>query len=204
MAEYDVLKLGVFRHTTTDAQPCKNLYHVCDNRQRKRLTSFSWSVVISVAVSQGWCVAAISSVCVYVCLSGTTTPRFLRRCGAPVTPTNSRQAGWETDLSSCFRKAKINHGDRIFEAVGGINVGDYMYLRGRQERWGRKLLLDSDRRAVEIEAYWYCGLGNVAPSPLDSRTWHPSVDLPWSVDEINPKALSFQKFHLPCQMMSRW
>lgn len=107
----------------------KNLYHFCDNRQRKRLTSFSWSVAISAAVSQGWCVAAISSVCVYVCLSGTTTPHFLRRSGAPVTPTNSRQAGWETDLSSCFRKAKIYHGERIFEAVGGINVGDYMYLR---------------------------------------------------------------------------
>lgn len=43
LAEYDVLKLGVFRHATSDAQTCKNLYRICDSRLRKRCTSwFSW------------------------------------------------------------------------------------------------------------------------------------------------------------------
>lgn len=160
---------------------------------------FFMPLSVEAAVSQGWCVVAIYSACIRVSAEQQPQPNPHQH-----SHTNSTQAGWETALSSCVRKAKTYHTERIFEAVGRINVADYVYLRGdgsRDEGATARVLTAE----LAIEAHWYCcGLENVAPSPLDAGTGHPSVDLTWYIDEMNPKALGFQKFHLPCQLMYRW
>lgn len=86
-------------------------------------------------MSQGRCVAAISSVCVYVCLSGTTTPPPLPN--TPASPPLTQMAGRQVEgqISRLVsEKRKYITASGYLRQSAGINVGRFRLSRGDGSR----------------------------------------------------------------------
>lgn len=188
LAEYDVLKLGVFFFQT-----CKNLLSHMWQRAKEE-THFLVLLVCRYLSRRLWVrVGELLQFLlrVYTCVSAEQHPP--PPSPSPDTPprarrSHKRQAGRLRDRSlvSCQKSEKYITASGYLRQSAGINVGRLGLSRGdgSRDEGATARVLTAER---PIEAYWYCGLENVAPSPLDAGTRHPSVDLPWYIDEMDPK-----------------